>query len=79
MNKQLTESQYIAQNENLNDIIDYANSIVGLVKRMRKDDTYISEEHLTCLIDDTQSIINLLNTIALRSGYKKKILLSEIE
>jgi len=71
MNKQLTASQDIAQKDNLSDIIDNANDIAKLAKRMRENDIYITEHYLGCLVDDAESIIDLVRVIASRSDYKE--------
>jgi len=69
MTKQLTGLEELAQKANLDDIIFYANNIVELARQLKLDDTYVNEDYLSCLADNAQSIINLLNTITLRHGY----------
>jgi len=71
MPKQLTGLEELTQKANLDYIIYYANNIVELARQLKQDDTYINEDHLLCLVDNAQCMIDLLGTIALRRDYEE--------
>ena len=66
---QITESSRIANKTRLTDIIDTAEGITKLARRMKKSNAYLNSQFLQALIDDANSIENLAATIASVTGY----------
>ena len=68
---ELSIASKTAQKQNLSDIISNAGGIAMLARRMKRDNSYITPNYLQALVDDADSIKNLVNQIANRNDYKE--------
>ena len=66
MMKELTELQKSTLRIRLGDIVDLAERILKLTRRMKKDRSYINAQYLSLLDDDADSIKYIVDEIGKR-------------